>query len=368
MRDFYDVNPEFGTLEDFRRLVEKVHELDMHIIIDLVANHVAWDSRLIQEHPDWFTKDDEGNIVAPNADWTDVADLDYSSPGLRRYMIEMMKYWVRDVGIDGFRCDVAELVPADFWEDARAALDSIKTVVLISEGTLPEHHVKAFDLTYSWNVYRTLGPLLAGEVSARILEKLLDVERYQFPKGSLRMRFTSNHDETAWDAPDVVKFGADGAELAAVLVNTIPGVPLLYNGQEVANNRNLPLFESLPIDWTKNRGVHDFYAKLFDLRRQHPALRRGEFLSVPVSQEERSFAFVRKLGSDMVLVVLNFSEDKLGVKLQLPGERLLDPSSKGLVFEDVFSGTLGRMKTEFLIEFPLRLTGRGYKIFLLSPW
>ena len=137
VQDYYGINPEFGTIDDFKRLVNRAHELGFHLIIDLVANHTSWDSKLINDHPDWFTKDSAGNIVSPNPDWTDVADLNYSQPGLRRYMIEMMKYWVRDIGIDGFRCDVAEMVPTDFWEAARAALDSIKPVMMLAEAHIP---------------------------------------------------------------------------------------------------------------------------------------------------------------------------------------------------------------------------------------
>ncbi len=368
VQDFYAVNPEFGTIDDFRRLVGKVHELGMRIIIDLVVNHTAWDSKLLHEHPEWFTRDAGGNMVTPHPDWTDVADLDYGSPRLRRYMIEMMKFWVRDVGIDGFRCDVSELVPTDFWEDARAALDSIKTVLLVSEGTLPEHHIEAFDLTYSWNIYKTLDLLLAGRVPATTIEKLLEVERQQFLKGSLRMRFTSNHDETAWDAPDVEKYGVNGAKLTAVLVNTIPGIPLLYNGQEVGNRKKLPLFEALPIDWSSDKGFHQFYKSLFDLRGQHPALRRGEFLSVQVSDKEHTLAFLRKQASDVVLVVCNFSDAHVGVKLAIPVDKLFDESVEGLEFKDAFGPTVRRMKREYMVEFPVQLPAKGYKVFLLNPW
>jgi len=149
VRDYYGINPEFGTLDDFKRLLATVHKHGMKLIIDLVANHTSWDSKLMKEHPDWFTRDEEGRIVLPNADWTDVAALDYTQPGLRRYMIDMMTYWVKEVGIDGFRCDVAELVPTDFWNDARKELDAIKPIMMLSEGSIPEHHAEAFDLTYS---------------------------------------------------------------------------------------------------------------------------------------------------------------------------------------------------------------------------
>ena len=278
VQDYYAINPEFGTIDDFQHLVDSAHKLGFHLIIDLVANHTAWDSRLIKEHPEWFTKDSAGNIVSPNPDWTDVADLDYSQQGLRRYMIEMMKYWVRDIGVDGFRCDVAELVPTDFWEGARTALDSIKPVMMLAEGAYPPHHLKAFDVSYGWNTYQVLAPIIQGKKSVLALDTVLSLEGAAYPQGSLRMRFSSNHDENAWDAPDVKKFGVKGAELAAVLVNTLPGIPLLYNGQEVGNTKKLKLFEKISIDWKDGGEYRKLYATLFDLRKNEPAFSGGEML------------------------------------------------------------------------------------------
>ncbi|HTP81025.1 MAG TPA: alpha-amylase family glycosyl hydrolase, partial [Bacteroidota bacterium] len=211
VQDYYAINPEFGTLDDFKSLVRSVHDRGMRIIIDLVANHTSWDSELLMEHPDWFKKNEEGAIVAPNPDWTDVAQLDYNNHELRKYMVEMMKYWVRDIGIDGYRCDVAELVPTDFWEVARRELDKIRPVLMLAEGTIPEHHIEAFDLSYSWNLYAAMDKVVNGKTPARIFDELLMNEGYEFPAGSLRMRFNTNHDKNAWDNPAVVKFTRQGA-------------------------------------------------------------------------------------------------------------------------------------------------------------
>ncbi|HWP82567.1 MAG TPA: alpha-amylase family glycosyl hydrolase [Bacteroidota bacterium] len=310
VQDYYEVNEEFGTLEDFRSLVNSVHDQGMEIIIDLVINHTAWDSKLMFEHPDWFTTNDEGAIVAPNADWHDVADLNYDHHELRKYMIEMMKYWVRDVGIDGYRCDVAELVPTDFWEVARRELDKIKPVMMLSEGTLPEHHVQAFDLTYSWNVYDVLGKVLDGTTPASIFDEILKTESYQFPKGSLRMRFNTNHDKNAWDAPAVKKFSDRGAKATAVLIFTYPGVPLIYNGEEVGNPKPLDLFDKVDIDWTKGKDFRAHYEKLTSLRREHEALRRGTYRMLPHNGGEKVYVFQRQSGTDRVITVINFSKQK----------------------------------------------------------
>jgi glycosidase len=322
VRDYYGINPEFGTLEDFKRLLAAAHAQGMKLIIDLVANHTSWDSELMKSHPEWFTRDAGGKIVPPNADWTDVADLDYAQQGLRDYMIEMMRWWVEDVGIDGFRCDVAEMVPTDFWEEARARLDRIRPVMMLSEGSLPEHHLAAFDLTYSWNVYDALDPLLNERRPVALLDQILRTEDLQFPRGALRMRFTTNHDKNAWDAPAVTKFGPDGLRLAVVLVNTLPGIPMIYTGEEVANKDTLSLFEKVGVDWKRSGEMGELWRTMFALRKSHAALREGSFRRVRSSDEGRIFAFVRTQGTDRVLVVLNFGKASQQVKLDVGGSGL----------------------------------------------
>jgi glycosidase len=306
VRDFYGINTEFGTLEDFRALVAAVHGHGMKLIIDLVANHTSWDSRLLAEHPEWFTKDAAGKVVAPNADWTDVADLDYGQVGLRTYMTDMMCWWVKDVGIDGFRCDVAELVPTDFWDAARAALDAVRPVLMLSEGSLPEHHLKAFDLTYSWNIYDALDPMLTGARPPDLIDQILRNEGLQFPKGSLRMRFTTNHDKNAWDAPAVEKFGADGVAMGNVLTFTMPGIPLIYTGEEVGNDRKLSLFEKVDVDWSRPGTMGELFSSLARLRRENPALVRGSMERLARPGEPGVYAFRRTEGADTVSVFLNF--------------------------------------------------------------
>ncbi|MEW6512223.1 MAG: alpha-amylase family glycosyl hydrolase, partial [Bacteroidota bacterium] len=337
VRDYYGINPEFGTLQDFKHLLAAVKRQGMKLIIDLVANHTSWDSRLLTEHPEWFTRDAHGNIVPPNSDWSDVADLDYSKVGLRRYMIDMMRWWVKDVGVDGFRCDVAELVPTDFWEEARAQLNRIKPVMMLAEGSLPEHHLRAFDLSYSWNIYDALDPLIQGKRPVALIDQILRNERLQFPVGSLRMRFTTNHDKNAWDAPAVTKFGVDGLRLATVLVNTLPGVPMIYTGEEVANDRKLSLFQKVNVDWKRPHAMGDLWKVLFMLRRDHKALSRGDFLRISSSPQDEIYAFVRAAGSDKIIVVLNFSAEPLGAELQTPMDRLFPRQESGRVRE-VFTG------------------------------
>jgi glycosidase len=317
IQDYYGINPEFGTIDDFKSLVNTIHYHGLKVIIDLVANHTAWDNPMIKEHPEWYTHDKNGKIISPNPDWTDVADLNYDQPGLRQYMIQMMKYWVSDVGIDGFRCDVAELVPTDFWESARKELETIKPVMMLSEGSIPEHHVKAFDLTYSWNVYDILESVIKGMTPATTFDSLLKSESYQYPRNSLRMRFNTNHDKNAWDGPAVEKFSPEGAKATAVLMFTYPGVPLIYNGEEVGNNKKLSLFEKVNIDWSKGKDFRELYETLSLLRREHPALREGTYAAVPNSDGAQVYSFLRVRGKDTVVVAINFGSQDVKVKLNL---------------------------------------------------
>lgn len=333
VRDYYGINPEFGTMEDFRNLLVAAHAHGMKLIIDLVANHTSWDSKLITDHPEWFSRDAQGRIVPPNEDWTDVADLDYSHATLRASMITMMIWWVMSVGIDGFRCDVAELVPTDFWDDARRRLDALRPVMMLSEGSIPEHHAQAFDLTYSWNIYDAIAPVLAGKRPTALFDQILRNERLQFPTGSLRLRFATNHDKNAWDAPAIKKFGAQGVRLANVLAYTLPGVPLIYTGEEVSNDKPLSLFEKVDVDWSRPRDMADFFSLLAKLRASHPALRTGEMTRVDVEGNESVYGFIRHEGNDRALVLLNFSSLPARVNVGIPPSF----SPMGLV-GDFFSG------------------------------
>jgi len=318
VQDYYGINPEFGTLDDFKSLVSTVHHQGLKIIIDLVANHTAWDNPMLNEHPEWYTHNASGKIISPNPDWTDVADLNYDSPELRMYMITMMKYWVHDIGIDGFRCDVAELVPTDFWNNARKELDAIKPVMMLSEGTIPEHHIRAFDLTYSWNMYDVLENVIKGSIAATVFDELLTSESNQYPRNSLRMRFNTNHDKNAWDAPAVEKFSPEGAKATAVLAFTYPGVPLIYNGEEVGNEKKLSLFEKVDINWSKGKDFRELYEALGSLRHEHPALRQGTYMFVRNSASASVYSFIRVKEQDTMLVVINFGSAVEKLKLKLP--------------------------------------------------
>jgi cyclomaltodextrinase len=364
VKNYYEINPEFGTMEDFKNLLNTVHKNGMKLIIDLVANHTSWDCKLIIEHPDWFTKNSDGKIIPPNADWTDVADLDYSKSDLRKYMIDMMKWWVKDVGIDGFRCDVAELVPTDFWDEARDTLNSIKEVMMLSEGSLPEHHLKAFDLTYSWNVYDVLEPLLNNKRSLGSLDHIFKNEELQFPTGSLRMRFNTNHDKNAWETPAIKKFGIEGLKLTAVLINTMPGVPMIYTGEEIANDKKLSLFEKTVINWSRLDEMKKLYSELFKLRHAHKAISRGKMIRLETPAEKNVYAFLRIEGEDVVLAVLNFSKVDINLPLKIPIEIAGIKSKK--ILSEVISDKSHTENISIKEKIEVRLNPYGYKIYILS--
>ncbi len=244
--DYYAVTPDFGTLEDFRYLVEETHRRGMKIILDMVLNHSAWDSPLLTQHPDWYTRNEAGEVIPPNKDWSDVADFNYDSRELRKYMLDMLLYWVRDFDVDGFRFDVAELVPLDFWDEARSAVKKVKPEALfLAEGDKPELHLSAFDLTYSWNVWSHVLDVTNGRKPAENLKQTIINETYRYPQNSLRMRFVENHDKQR-AASEIPR---EALELAHAFIYTIPGVPLLYNGEEVALAHRLELFDKDPIKW-----------------------------------------------------------------------------------------------------------------------
>ena len=308
VRDYYGINPAYGTKEDFAKLITAAHGRGMKVIIDIVANHTSWDS-VMMKWPEFYERDAQGHITYPH-DWSDVAELNYKNPELRRYMIDMLKYWVREFDLDGFRCDVAEEVPTDFWEDARAELDKIKPdIVMLAEGHKPELLLKAFDFDYSWPLHSALTNVLQGRESARELRLAWDKEFREWPRGSLHMRFSDNHDERR----AIARFGEPGALAASALMFTLDGVPLLYNGQEVGDTTESgapALFEKLPIFWPiaeRRPQFPRFYKQLMALRRSSNALRRGSLNWVPNSDESRVLTYVRRAAGEEMLVAINLS-------------------------------------------------------------
>ncbi len=308
--DYTGINPEFGTMDDFKHLVKKCHEAGMYVIIDWVANHSAWDNKLITQHPEWYTQDESGKIIAPVPDWTDVADLNYDNKGLRSYMIESLKFWLTETGIDGFRCDVAGMCPVDFWNEVRPALDSVKKVFMLAEWEDPAFHEKAFDMSYTWDFHHLITDIAKGKKTASSLDTLFLKESEKYPADAYRMYFTSNHDENTWNGTAYEKFG-DGVETFAVLTFTIPGMPLIYSGQEAGLNKRLQFFDKDTIEWKKDK-FFDLYKTLITLKKENKALWNGiyggKMNKIKTSDDEAVYAFYREKEGDEVVVILNLSD------------------------------------------------------------
>jgi cyclomaltodextrinase len=310
VRDYYAVNPDYGTAADLKRLVSEAHKRGMKVIIDVVANHTSWDS-VMMKTPEFYVRDASGKITFPH-DWSDVAELNYDNPQLRRYMIDMLKFWLRDFDLDGFRCDVAAEVPTDFWEQARVELDKVKhDIVMLAESDKPELLASAFDLDYSWPLHGTLNDVMRGRKPAAAFRETWESDAAKYPRGALRMRFSDNHDEKR----AVARFGEPGALAASALMFTLDGVPMLYNGMEVGDTTESgapALFEKLPVFWKiseRRPEFSRFYLQVIALRRAHQALRDGEVHWLNNSDQARVLTYLRRGKDEEVLVAINLSNN-----------------------------------------------------------
>ncbi len=368
VRDYYAVNPDYGTKEDFRRLVTEAHRRGLKVIIDIVANHTAWDS-VMMKTPEFYTRDAQGRIQPPEPGWADVADLNYDNPTLRRYMLDMLKYWVREFDLDGFRCDVAWMVPTDFWETARGELEKIKPdILLLAESDKPEHLLKAFDLNYAWPFFHAIEDVATGTQPASQLRRTWEQERDRNARGALRLYFSDNHDERR----AIARLGARGAVAASVLTLTLDGVPLIYNGMEVGDTMESgdpALFEKFNIFWPivkRSPDLPRFYQQMIALRKAHAALRRGETMWLKNSDEARVATYTRRDGDEEILVAINFSNTPfVGVVETTGGASLTeitpDITAATQATSDAPAGGAARSRTAAVPM--LTLDAWGYRIF-----
>lgn len=310
VKDYYAVNPEFGTLDDFKQFVRTVHDHGMHVILDWVANHTAWDSVLVDEHPDWYVRDWKGDFrPTPWWDWDDIIDLDYALPAVREYMTDAMTWWVRETDIDGYRCDVAGFVPLDFWNTVRRELDAIKPVFMLAEWESRDLHAAAFDMSYAWSWNEAVHRIAMGEADVTSLFVYYSWNEKSFPPNSMRMTFVSNHDKNAWEGTEFEQFG-DALEAAIVLSGVGEGMPLIYNGQEAGYDKRLAFFERDPIQW-RDHPLGELYRRLLALRKAHPVLWNAKWgatmVQVVNDAPTKVFSFVRQRDDDRVFAIMNFS-------------------------------------------------------------
>ena len=299
------VNPEYGTLEDLRELVEKSHQKGMSVIIDWVANHTAWDNPWIT-NTDWYSQDGNGNIIIPpGTNWNDVADLNFNNQEMRLEMIKAMKYWILTANIDGFRVDAADLVPFSFWQQALDTLTNMpdRDLILLAEGSRMDHLTAGFQMTYAWDFYTTLKNVFMEDATANNCFITNNAEYSGMPAGKKRLRFTTNHDHSAWEATPMTLFnGKQGALAAAVIAAYMNGVPLIYGSQEVGRVNTVPFFTNSPINWTQNPDMLAAYKAIFAVYNTTPALRKGT-LQPYINNDIVSFK--KSLDAEQVVVLVN---------------------------------------------------------------
>lgn len=316
VRDYNAIDSSYGTMDDFKNLVNKAHAQGMYVILDWVANHTSCDNVLLKEHPDWYNYDSTGKIVSPY-DWTDVADLNYDKPELREYMKNTMAWWVKETGIDGFRCDVAGLVPVDFWIDVRNELDKIKPVFMLAEAEEPPMQ-QAFDMTYGWEFHHLMNDIAKGKKNADDIMKYFAHNDSLYSPDAYRMYFTSNHDENSWNGTEYERLG-EGVKAFAILSATVPGTPLVYSGQELPLKKRLKFFEKDTINWN-NLILSGFYSKVLGLKERNQALwngtQGGKFMRQATNVDKNVFAFTREKDKSKVLVILNLSPKPQTVMLK----------------------------------------------------
>ena len=350
--DYTSINPEFGTLDDFRILVKNAHELGFKVIIDWVANHTGWDHKWTKEHPEYYEKDANGDFkIASGMD--DIIELNFHNQDLVQAMIDAMKFWVSECDIDGFRCDLAFWVELDFWQKARKELDAIKPLFWLGELDPLEHpeYMGTFDAAYTWTWMHKTEEFYKNHLSTDVLQTVLK-EYDAIGDASMRTWFTSNHDENSWNGTEYEKYG-DMAKALAVFSCTWNGIPLIYSGQELPNLKRLKFFEKDEISWTGKSELKNFYKTLLNLHSKNLALRAGDTKTLTIilatSESKNVFAYLRKNGKHEVLVVLNFSsiDNHFGV------------NDVNGVFKEAFS----HAEKDFTTDKNLKMKGWEYLVF-----
>jgi len=309
--DYLAVNPEFGTIGDFKRIIDKAHDLGMHIILDWVPNHTSWDNPLTVKYPEWYVKDSTGKFTPPiGTDWTDVIQLDWSQAGLQDFMIDALKFWV-NLGVDGFRVDHPHNTPKEFWERARVELDKIKPVFMLAEYEGDTGFTeKGFDMDYAWEMHHLMNNIAQGKDNANAMLKYFSREWAVYPENAYRLMFLTNHDENSW-AGTIDSLMGNSQRAFATLIFTAHGMPLIYSGQEACLDKKLKFFFRDPIEWD-TCSMTGFYSDLIKLKKENPALWNGDFggnmIKIRTNKASKIFSFYREKGENRVVVFLNLSK------------------------------------------------------------
>lgn len=343
IRDYKSVNPEFGTLDDFKALVNKAHESGLLVILDWVPNHTAWDHTWISEHPEYYMSERAAVVVgkelgvAPTyykkkgmgdlvyeSDWDDIALLNLYNPAARAAMIDAMRFWITETDIDGFRTDHAgHEIPLYFWEEAGAELNPLKDLFWLAEWDDPKMHLE-FHATYDWGLLSLTESVAKGHTKAEAIHEHISKDLARFGKNAFRLNMINNHDENAWKGTVIERYG-DGEKAFAVFSFTAYGTPMLYSGQEVGLNKRLKFFEKDTISWEDPGNYFAFYQKLNQLKADNPALWNGGYGAMPEKLEDGNlevFTFRRTKDQNTVIGIINMTGKAQTIKLNqtdIPG-------------------------------------------------
>ena len=360
IKDYKKVNPEFGTAADLKALVKAAHAAGLHVILDWVANHTSWDNAWLSSHPDWYTQVN-GEIISPaGTGWNDVADLNFDNQEMRSAMISAMKYWVTNFDVDGFRCDAAGMVPTDFWDEATVELAKSKKLFMLAEdGSSYNLLEDAFHANYNWSLMGRLKNLASGFSDPSQIETAVEQQSWMYPKGTYPLNFITNHDENSWNGT-VQEFYGLAEDSMALLTYTLPGMPLMYNGQEVGLNKRLQFFEKDPINWKAygSKGVAKtlFYTRLNSVKFNNPALWAGSAggsITFLETDNQSVLAFARTRGTNRVITVINLDDSKQVVNVS---------TTSGKLYK------LGATKpTTIGTNLKLTLSGNGYALYSTKP-
>ncbi len=351
--DFTKINPEFGTIEDFRELIKTAHENGIYVILDWVPNHTGWDHKWITTNPEFYTKNEEGEIIHPEGtDWTDVADLNYDNKELRKAMIADMMYWITEENVDGFRCDVAGSVPLDFWEEAIPQLREKKSLFMLAEAWEPELlKGNLFDMAYAWEGHHIMNEIAQGKKTVAEWDTYMQKMSEQYEADDILMNFITNHDENSWNGTVYERMG-EAAQAMQALTYLTPGMPLIYSGQEYDMQHRLKFFEKDSIPKTKGK-MWPLLVKLGALKNNNPALNGGKnkasYNRIETNNDEAILAFTRSKNNHTVMYLANFSKDTVLAKVNTTG---------------AFTDYLSDEKIELNPDFQIKLSPWDYKILI----
>lgn len=314
IRNYKEVNPDYGTMDDLRKLVDTAHSKGMKVILDWIANHTSWDNAWITEHPEWYTQEG-GQIISPKGmGWNDVADLNFNNRELRAAMTDAMLYWITEAGVDGFRCDYTDGVPADYWKDCFAALkERKKDLLLLGESSNAKYYDSGFDLLYAWEYASKLPKLYTGNLGVESLFATVQSE------GDARIRYTFNHDTASSSSPASLYRSVEGELSAFVLTAFIGGVPMIYSSQEIGYSQTVNFMNWVTVDWKSNSPMQEKYRKVMSAYVLSADVRCG----APTVTSRGSVAEIRYKGNDgeglYVLVNTSSKEQQVKITMELAG-------------------------------------------------